>query len=104
MFRWTLIVLALALQAPRQFRFDDPRPRAKGEQVGKTTGVPLVADSPTHTNYFARTQIDDGEQNEVARDVLRRVLIDRTGPPCSWNMKCKGGWGCVLNPHQVVVR
>jgi hypothetical protein len=72
-----------------------------GARISEASGVHVDANSAIASNYFIQTQIEDGAKDEVARDVLRRVLIEDTGRPFSWRMFCETGWGCALNPHLV---
>jgi hypothetical protein len=75
-----------------------------GARISEASGVHVDANTGVACNYCIQTQIEDGATNEVARDVLRRVLIEDTGRPFSWRMYCETGWGCALNPHAVSVK
>jgi hypothetical protein len=58
---------------------------------------------PYALNYLMQTYVDSEAKNEVARDVLRRVLIEKTAQrPLSWWMFCDPhGQLCSLNVHEV---
>jgi hypothetical protein len=75
-----------------------------GKKIWEASGVHLAANPANASNYFIQTQIEEGAKDEIARDVLRRVLIEDTGRPFSWSMFCQPGWGCALNPHLVTVK
>jgi hypothetical protein len=75
-----------------------------GEKITTASGVGVFGLPGLASNYFVQTQVEEGAQDEVARDVLRRVLIQDTGRPFSWTMRCQPGWGCALNPHEVILK
>jgi hypothetical protein len=66
------------------------------------TGVEFVT-AAIGSNYLTQTAVDFDAQNEVARDVLRRLLIEKSGPS-SWLMMCDPSAFhkiCSLNVHRV---
>jgi len=75
-----------------------------GAKIQEASGVHFDANMAIASNYFIQTQVEEGAKDEIARDVLRRLLIEDTGRPFSWGMFCQPAWGCSLNPHLVTVK
>jgi hypothetical protein len=88
---------------PRAKRSLDRLLQTIGDTIAEASGIHVAANSAIASNYFIQTELEEGAQDEVARDVLRRVLIEDTGRPFSWSMRCESGWGCALNSHLVTV-
>jgi hypothetical protein len=100
---------SIAYRSPLDARISVPRARRPlgtllaliGEKIEEVSGVRVATTTALASNYFIQTEVEEGAQDEIARDVLRRVLIEDTGQAFSWTMRCQQGFGCSLNPHLV---
>jgi hypothetical protein len=103
---------SVAYRSPLETRISFPRTRQSidgllkiiEQKITEASGVPVHALPAGANNYFIQTQLEEAAAQETARDVLRRLLIQDTGKPFSWTMRCEPAWGCALNPHLVVAR